>query len=164
MRFVSSLQQELEDACDFSWYKALVKIRVPTKFLTLIKNVGCCMHWNSAVRRSWITYFSWLASQVLAFHDEPSLTSSLQSKMILICSIYGFWITFNCFIRTSSIYQRSIRQRSSELNFFCCEAFEILAFFFLAIVISLLICLCLSLSVLWKPAKSYLLDVLEAKR
>ena len=25
MRFVSSLQQELEDACDFSWYKALVK-------------------------------------------------------------------------------------------------------------------------------------------
>ena len=102
-----------------------------------------CFEIQQCVGRSWLTYFSWLALQVLSFHDEPSLTSSLQSKMILICSIYGFWITCNCFIRTSSIYQRSIRQRSSELNFFCCEAFEILVFFFLEIVISLLICLCL---------------------
>ena len=119
---------------------------MPTKFLTLIKNVGRCMHWNSAVRRSWITYFSWLASQVLAFHDGPSLTSSLQSKMILICSIYEFediQLLHPYNINISALLDFNIRQRFSKLNFFCYKAIEILMFFFLEIDISRLICLCL---------------------
>ena len=47
-----------------------------------------CFEIQQCVGRSWLTYFSWLALQVLSFHDEPSLTSSLQSK--IICSIYEF--------------------------------------------------------------------------
>ena len=104
------------------------------------------MHWNSAVRRSWITYFSWLASQVLAFHDGPSLTSSLQPKMILICSIYEFediQLLHPYNINISALLDFNIRQRFSKLNFFCYKAIEILMFFFLEIDISRLICLCL---------------------
>ena len=112
------------------------------------------MLWDSAVRGTILTHvllMAGLTSVCLSWWTFINLISTIQNYLFDL----RIWITCNCSIRTSSIYQRSIRQRSSELNFFCCEAFEILAFFFLAIVISLLICLCLSLSVLWKPAKSY---------
>ena len=82
--------------------------------------MGRCMHWNSALRRSWITYFSWLASQVLALHDGPSLTSSLQPKMILICSIYEFediQLLHPYNINISALLDFNIRQRFSKLNF-----------------------------------------------
>ena len=69
-------------------YKRIETARMTVKSLLLC--AVACFEIQQCVGRSWLTYFSWLALQVLSFHDEPSLTSSLQSKMILICSIYEF--------------------------------------------------------------------------
>ena len=64
--------------------------RIETARMTVTSLLLCavaCFEIQKCVGRSWLTYFSWLALQVLSFHDEPSFTSFLQSKMILICSI-----------------------------------------------------------------------------